>query len=79
VEFTDFKCDVCGSQRSGAAGWLVAAVPPVSDEPTKQGIGFATIETSEADEEAYQSGFTIEHICSHACAMKRFSQWLGTL
>lgn len=69
------KCDVCGAESSETSTWLVAAtIPPTPKRPGEVGIGFAPIETP-----TYDRSIKVEHICSHACAVKRFSQWLGTL
>lgn len=77
MEVKDFKCDACGSQMSGATGWLISLTDEPHDGRTPSlGITFAPIEEQG---QAAECDLRIEHICSHACAIKRFSQWLGTL
>lgn len=72
------KCDVCPTTKGGETNhWLVAVIVPPEDDPREQCIAFAPM--GAAVEEHPYEGAEIEHICSHACAVKRFSQWLGTL
>jgi len=68
-------CDVCGTPKGETNHWLIAAtMPPTPAAPGEIGIGFAPMGTPVNDVDA-----KIEHICGHACAVKRFSQWLETL
>ncbi len=53
----------------------MAITPPAdSDAPAKVGIAFGPLDAAVDD-----PNLRIEHLCSHACAAKYFSQWLGTL
>jgi hypothetical protein len=76
VVTNQLRCDACGVESSATGGWLVALTPSVSDEPSLKGIAFGTIEAADL---GFDNSIKVEHICSHACAVKRFSQWLGTL
>lgn len=71
MEFPAIKCDLCGRQKGETNHWLTALISDVAEMPA---IVFGPIDIPAAGD-----GSTLQHICSHACAMKRFSQWLGTL
>lgn len=64
------RCDVCGAIKGETNHWLVAIV-----DPSFVGIAFEPAELLED-----RSGPPVfEDICGHACAHKRFSQWLETV
>jgi hypothetical protein len=68
-------CDVCGAPKGETNHWLMAVTqPPTPEMPGEIGIAFGPI-----DADLNDLTLKREHICSHACAIKRFSQWLGTL
>jgi hypothetical protein len=67
-------CNVCAAESSTTKDWLVAILPTGVDADVP-GIAFGPLGVDVSAD----PGLAIEHICSHACAVKRFSQWLGTL
>ena len=70
-------CDVCSTVKRETNHWLVAVtILPTPEEPEETCIAFAPIA---ADGEDFDPEAVIAHICGHACAVKRFSQWLETL
>jgi hypothetical protein len=74
------KCNVCGALKGETNHWLVAiTIPPTEEEPGEVCIAFAPIDADTNEEDVELRDGTIEHICGHACAVKRFSQWLETL
>ncbi len=74
------KCDICGAIKGDTNHWLVAVIiPPGEDAPEEVCIAFAPIAAEVQDEAVDKRDGEIEHICGHACAVKRFSQWLETL
>jgi hypothetical protein len=89
MEVTNIKCEVCGAVKGETNHWLDCVTVRQTTEATggalnlayaaKQpammaGIAFAPLGTPLTDPSIQK-----EHICSQACAVKRFSQWLGTL
>lgn len=71
----EIRCDVCGRQKGETNHWLQCITQPAKEEfPAIEGIGFGPI-----DAPISGTDVKVEHICCHACAVKRFSQWLGTL
>lgn len=75
MEQTILVCDVCGVQKGETNHWLLAVTrPPTPEEPGEEGIAFGPLDASLIDPPSLK----LEHICGHACAIKRFSQWLET-
>ena len=69
MEQTILICDVCSRQKGENNHWLISVV-----EPGEVGIAFGPI-----DSQVDNPNAKIEHICGDACALKRFSQFLGSL
>lgn len=69
------QCEICGRLKGETNHWLLAVTAaPDSGIPGKVGIAFGPFDSA-VDDPALKVG----HLCSHACAAKYFSQWLGTL
>jgi hypothetical protein len=75
MDVATVACDVCGRSKGETNHWLQCITQPAKgDLPEIQGIGFGPIDAPISD-----ADIKVEHICGHACAVKRFSQWLETL
>lgn len=64
-------CDVCGAEKGSSNHWIVAVT--VS---RRAGIMFVPAEAFTSERNA--PGMKVQDICGHACAHKRFAQWLET-
>ena len=65
-------CDVCGAEKRETNHWLVAVT-----YAELAGIAFIPADIAEGTRGTNDGRY--EDICGHACAHKRFSQWLETL
>jgi hypothetical protein len=63
-------CDVCGAAKGETNHWIVAITVP-----HRAGIMFIP---ADAVDDPRNPQAKYEDICGHACAHKRFSQWLET-
>jgi hypothetical protein len=78
IDTNAISCDVCGIPKGETNHWLVAVtVPPTEEKPGECCIAFAPIGAEVEPDIADRT--ELQHICSHACAVTLFSQWLGTL
>ncbi len=66
-------CEICGAPNTTENGWLIAiTLPPNAQNPGEVGIAFGPIDSPISDPD-----LRVEHLCSHACTVRRLSQWLG--
>lgn len=64
-------CDLCGAPKgAGATGWIVAV-----QLENHTGIMFVPSEDASANRKL--PGLSVQDICGHLCATKRFSQYLA--
>jgi len=73
IDSSHTKCDVCGAVKGATNHWLVAfQLGGVA------GITFVPAEEVAADSRTLPK-VKADDICGHACATKRFSQFLSAL
>jgi hypothetical protein len=63
-----FKCDVCGKIKGEANAWLMGKIAHYASDSSFYALG-------DWSEEA-ENNYTMEHICSEACAMKRQAEFI---